>query len=69
MLEKELEELRKYLKENLNKGFIRELESLAGFPVLFVLKKDGKLQPCINYQKLNNITIKNCYLLLNISKL
>ena len=43
MSEKELKELRKYLKENLNKGFIRESESLAGFPVLFVLKKDGKL--------------------------
>ena len=49
MLEKELKELRKCLKENPNKGFIRELESLAGFPVLFVLKKDSKLQPCINF--------------------
>jgi hypothetical protein len=49
MLEKKLKKLRKYLKENLNKGFIRELESLAGFPVLFILKKDSKLQPCIRY--------------------
>ena len=49
MLEKELKELRKYLKKNLNKGFIRELESLVGFPILFILKKDSKLQPCINY--------------------
>jgi len=49
MLEKELKELRRYLKENLNKGFIRELESLAGFPILFILKKDSKLRPYINY--------------------
>ena len=43
MLEKELKELRKYLNKNLNKGFIRELESLAGFCVLFILKKNSKL--------------------------
>jgi hypothetical protein len=69
MSERELKELRKYLKENLDKGFIRESESLAGFPVLFVPKKDGKLQPCINYWKLNEITIKNWYPLPNINEL
>jgi hypothetical protein len=49
MLEQELKELRKYLKKNLAKGFIRELQLLARFPVLLLLKKDSKLQPCINY--------------------
>jgi hypothetical protein len=49
MLERELKELRKYLKKNLAKGFIRESQLLARFPVLFVPKKDSKLQPCINY--------------------
>jgi hypothetical protein len=49
MLERELKELRKYLKKNLAKGFIRELQLLARFPVLFVPKKDGELRPCINY--------------------
>lgn len=43
MLEKEHKELYKYLKENLKKRFIRELELLAGFPILFILKKDSKL--------------------------
>jgi hypothetical protein len=61
--------LRKYIKENLAKGFIRKSKSLAGFPILFVLKKDGKLRLCVNYQKLNNITVKNRYLLPNISEL
>jgi hypothetical protein len=69
MLERELKELCKYLKKNLAKGFIRELQLLARFPVLFVLKKDSELQPCINYWKLNKITIKSWYLLLNINKL
>jgi hypothetical protein len=36
---------------------------------MFVPKKDSKLQPCINFRKLNKITIKNCYLLLNITEL
>lgn len=59
MLEKELSVLRKYIDKNLKKGFIQLLESLARFPILFVLKKDSKLRLCINYRKLNNITIKN----------
>jgi hypothetical protein len=49
MLEQELKELRKYLNKNLAKGFIRESQSLARFPVLFIPKKDSKLQPCIDY--------------------
>jgi hypothetical protein len=36
---------------------------------MFVLKKDGKLRPCINFRKLNEITIKNRYPLPNISEL
>jgi hypothetical protein len=36
---------------------------------MFVLKKDSKLRPYINFRKLNKITIKNLYLLLNIIKL
>ena len=55
--------LREYLEENLTKGSIRESCSSAGYPILFVLKKNGKLCLCINYQQLNSITIKNCYLL------
>jgi hypothetical protein len=33
----------------LAKSFIRELQLLARFPILFVPKKDSKLQPYINY--------------------
>jgi len=67
--EKELGVLREYIDENLKKGFIRPSESPAGFPILFVPKKDGKLRPCIDYRKLNDITIKNRYPLPNISEL
>ena len=67
--EKELGTLRKYLDENMKKGFIQKSESPAGYPILFVPKKDGSLRLCVDYRKLNDITIKNRYPLPNISEL
>ena len=64
-----MDALRKYLEENQRKGFIRESQSLAGYPILFISKKDGSLQLCVDYQELNNITIKNSYSLSLISEL
>ena len=61
--------LRQYLDENLKKGFIRELKSLAGYLILFAPKKDGTLRLYIDYRRLNDITIKNRYLLPNIVEL
>jgi hypothetical protein len=69
MSKKELQELKTYIKVNLKKGFIRASESPAGFPIMFVPKKNRKLQLCVDFRKLNNITIKNRYLLPNISEL
>ena len=57
--EKELQVLREYLEENLKKGFIRESQSPAGYLILFAPKKDRSLRLCVDYRKLNNITIKN----------
>nr|XP_036575327.1 reverse transcriptase domain protein [Colletotrichum truncatum]KAF6781880.1 reverse transcriptase domain protein [Colletotrichum truncatum] len=51
------------------KGYIRPSTSLAGYLILFVLKKNGKLRLCVDYRKLNDITIKNCYPLPLISEL
>ena len=58
-----------YLDENLKKEFIRKSQSSAEYSILFVSKKDEKLQLCVNYQRLNNITVKNSYLLSLISEL
>ena len=66
---KELEALRDYLDKNLVKGFIRPSISPAGYPILFVPKKDSKLQLCVDYQWLNVITVKNHYPLLLISEI
>ena len=58
--QKELEELREYIDDNLKKGFIRRSESPAGAPVLFVPKKNSdKLRLCVDYRALNKVTVKN----------
>lgn len=67
--EPQLKAVREYVDENLAKGYIRESDSPAGFPILFVPKKDGTLRLCVDYRKLNEITRKNRYPLPNISEL
>ena len=65
----ELLELKKQLQELLDKGYIRPSVSPWGAPVLFVKKKDGTLRLCIDYRKLNQITVKNKYPLPRIDDL
>ena len=65
----ELKELKNQLQELLDKGFIRPSVSPWGVPVLFVKKKDGTLQMCIDYRQINKVTVKNKYLLPRIEDL
>ena len=62
-------ELDKFINKNLAKGYIQPLKSPMASPFFFVNKKDGKLRPCQDYQKLNEGTIKNTYPLPLISEL
>jgi hypothetical protein len=57
----ELEELKKQLADMLSKGLIRPSASPWGSPVLFVDKRDGTIRLCVDYRKLNEVTIKNKY--------
>jgi hypothetical protein len=57
--EDQLRVLRDYLEENEKRGWIRQATSLAGAPIHFVKKKDGTLWLCIDYRRLNDITIKD----------
>nr|GEY09150.1 putative reverse transcriptase domain-containing protein [Tanacetum cinerariifolium] len=49
--------------------FIRPSSSPWGAPVLFVKKKDGSFQMCIDYRELNKLTVKNRYPLPRIDDL
>jgi hypothetical protein len=64
-----LVELKKQLAELQAKGFIHPSSLPWGAPVLFVEKKDGTQQMCIDYRSLNEVTIKNNYPLLWIEDL
>jgi hypothetical protein len=57
----ELDELKKYLQELLDKGFICPSTSHWGCPALFIKNKDDNLRLCIDYRPLNAVTIKNKY--------
>nr|XP_051208907.1 uncharacterized protein LOC127326090 [Lolium perenne] len=57
----ELVELKKQLDDMLRKGLIRPSASPWGSPVIFVDKRDGTIRLCVDYRKLNDVTIKNKY--------
>ncbi|GJX43465.1 putative reverse transcriptase domain-containing protein, partial [Tanacetum coccineum] len=64
-----MKELSVQLQELLGKGFICPSSSSWGAPVFFVKKKDGSFRMCIDYRKLNKLTIKNRYPLPRIDDL
>jgi reverse transcriptase-like protein/integrase-like protein len=61
MTAQELQAVKKYLDENLTKGFIRPSSSPAAAPILLVRKPGGGIRVCVDYRALNEITIKNRY--------
>ena len=61
MSDQELQEVKKYLDENLAKGFIVPSSASIASPVLFVRKPSGGLRFCVDYRKLNDKTKKNRY--------
>jgi hypothetical protein len=65
----QLLELKKQIKELLEKGFICPSSSSWGAPVIFVEKKDGTQRMCVDYRSLNDVTIKNKYPLPRIDDL
>lgn len=55
----QLETLKEYITDMLRKGYIRESTSSAGYPVMFVPKKNNKLRLVVDYRRLNEITKKD----------
>ena len=57
----ELEATKKYIIENLDKGFIEASQAPFAAPILFVKKPNGGLRFCVDYRKLNALTRKDRY--------
>jgi hypothetical protein len=65
----ELAELKEHIKELLEKGYICPSSSPWGAPLIFIPKKDGTQRLYVDYHALNEVTIKNKYLLSRIDDL
>ena len=61
LLREEREEVREFVKEQLQKGYIQLSKSPQTVLVFFVGKKNGKKQMVQDYRYLNEWTIKNNY--------
>lgn len=55
------DEIEKQVKALLSAGLITPSVSPFASPVILVLKKDGSWRFCVDYRKLNSITVKNCF--------
>ena len=64
----ELKTFKTYIKINLANSFIKASKLLADAPILIVCKSNAIFCLYVNYQRVNNFTIKNLYLLLLIEE-
>eukprot|EP00253_Pinus_taeda_P029627 PITA_29627 len=62
-------EIKKQIKDFLDKGFIRPSTSPCGSPIVLIPKKDGTWRMCVDFRALNKITVKNRYPLPRIDDL
>ncbi|PRP73775.1 hypothetical protein PROFUN_16524 [Planoprotostelium fungivorum] len=69
MSEQELEIVQTYITDMHNKGLIRPTKSPCRAPIVFARKKDGSLRLCVDYRRLNDLTVRNVYPLPRIDEM
>ena len=57
----QLKFVKKFLEENLKKGFIEASSALCSSPILLTKKPGGGIRFCVDYRKLNSLTKKDAY--------
>ena len=62
------EEIEKQVAEMLQKGIVKYCNNLFASPVLLVKKKEGTWRFCIDYRKLNEMTIKDRFPIPNVDE-
>ncbi|EDO04757.1 hypothetical protein SS1G_07240 [Sclerotinia sclerotiorum 1980 UF-70] len=65
----ELQALKKFVDENLNRGWIASSNASFAVPILFVKKANGDLRLYMDYRKLNEISAKDDYPLPRIDEI
>ena len=55
-------EVKQYVEDLLNRGWIQKSRSAYSSPVVYVRKKDGTLRLCVDYRQLNLKTIRDSHL-------
>ncbi|KAL2015900.1 hypothetical protein VTK56DRAFT_4647 [Thermocarpiscus australiensis] len=57
----ELSVIKRWLDDNLAKGFVRPSKSSLSSPLLLVRKPGGGIRICVDYRAVNNASVKNRY--------
>lgn len=55
------EEEKKLIMQMQEQGVIRKSSSPWSSPLVLVIKKNGKVRPCVDYRRLNAVTIKDAF--------
>ncbi|CAF0925457.1 unnamed protein product [Brachionus calyciflorus] len=63
------DEVKQQLDDMLASGIIEESDSPSASPIVLVRKSNGSLRICVDYRRLNEVTIKDCYPLPRIEDL
>ena len=51
------------VSEKYEQGIIHKSNSLWSSPLVLMVKENGKLRPCVDYRRLNGVTVKDAFIL------